>query len=638
MSEYAHPHELNGTLVATLLPLTCNGLRSLDSPPVRVKSNDSDADPFLAARATLQAPRKLRIWGPMRDTTQFHSWPAPVLLAHTAAKTSTRDVVFGRSGSIVADAQDDAQPLRLPESSAASLWLVPGTGLVLALERLAADVVLAEQCDKIGRLLMTTTDVVTDRPFPIDTQALVLDLGLLMTEGGGATSGRVRLSPPAPTPPAPSAPAPAVHQLMKEMGFEADDSLESLFGDQVADLDALVDRTTAVVDLLVPRRTMLAGDRLLEGLVIGLAAADDSAKLGVADVLGRRADDGDDEDEEWQQLGYRWAYDEMSLVTDPARADARCALRSDARVAVVDIDAMSYRHDYLDYGGSDVVRGLLPLAAVLGQIAGDHSKVVDALSRLAATGGKDLESDLDDDKVLQRDLRLAREVRTRLELRRLQQPQLLNGPNYRKWTEGGELRRVMAPGTLVDELDIQHVGDDNNPMDVLDASVHALEGALSRRSDELRVRTERSEALERELANQQAEKNRRLVEWALGLVSAAGVIGLFASLASMPDADRELRTLPAAGLWTLVSLAILMGLGVLGYTAMKQKPLDHARPVAVALLLLGGLTSAWGLRTPQDGQWLPLVLSGVLMLAAAAVGLLGIDPDAPPSSTTATSR
>ena len=103
---------------------------------------------------------------------------------------------------------------------------------------------------------------------------------------------------------------------MEELGFEADDSLESLFGDQVADLDSLVDRTTAVVDLLVPRRTMLAGDRLLEGLVIGLAAADDSAKLGVADVLGRRADDGDDDDEVWQQLGYRWAYDEMSLVTE----------------------------------------------------------------------------------------------------------------------------------------------------------------------------------------------------------------------------------------------------------------------------------------------------------------------------------
>lgn len=69
----------------------------------------------------------------------------------------------------------------MSESSAASLWLVPETGFVLALERVTADVAVAEQGDTIGRLLMTTTEVVTERELPTDLGSLIPGLGARWT-------------------------------------------------------------------------------------------------------------------------------------------------------------------------------------------------------------------------------------------------------------------------------------------------------------------------------------------------------------------------------------------------------------------------------------------------------------------------
>ena len=131
-----------------------------------------------------------------------------------------------------------------------------------------------------------------------------------------------------------------------------------------------------------------------------------------------------DESDEWQTEGYRWDFEPFQPATEPARSGALCAMRSDGRVVVVDLDALSIYHDYLGPGGDGIVRELIPLAAVAGQLAADQADVVDQLSRLATEG-------VLDEYALTDGLGLARRVRARLELRSLQQPQLLHEKNFR---------------------------------------------------------------------------------------------------------------------------------------------------------------------------------------------------------------
>lgn len=631
----ASPRDLNGSLLSVLLPLRTESTRALGALPEWTSNYDYDENPFLAARATRIAPRHARSWTAPQEPPQYHSWSQPVLLAHSSRPLDdSARVVFGRSASTLAERHATDQPISMPPSVAASLWLVPGMGLVIGWEKLVADAEVADLTDQVGSMLCRSVDPLAE--------------------------------------PTPWAPPSSAADLPSLFGEQSEVSLADLFGrdevDDLAEVDGLsrmVDVTAPINDLLIPRRSVIAGRQLVEGIVVGLGAAEESRHLGVDRLLMRTISGSDvdfDEADEWQSRGFRWTYEsfgaERGFVKKPARPAALCALRSDARVAVVDIDALSIRHDYLGPGGSEIVRELIQLVAVLGQVARDHDDVSNALGGLALLEG----DEAGDSEALKGALELARRVRVHLELRRLQQPQLLHEPNFQAWTVGAALRRVMAELSLVDEVDVRKA-DAGDPMAALQTTVESLEAVLARRQAEKEADLRRAEddarreAAERQAARHRDEAKVRLdeaekqeardraseasrladeartkrtttvVEIALGIVSAAGVIGLFAALASMPNKDRAVPSLASAGLWTILSLTVLGGLAGLGVWAARRQKAGRVPLLRIATALVGvaGVSAAVGLlpNASERAQVSALGISGLTLVVGGVLALLG---------------
>ena len=579
MNRIAVPADLNGSMIAVLLPLRTTLIPALVAEPMPGSAGPDDA-PFLASRAQLIAPSGSRRWELKSAFPRYDAWAAPVLLAHSRRSTSDQLVVFGRSASTVAESQETDQPLVLPESAAASLWLVPGIGLVLGLERLMATHGVAETTDRVGRLLRL--------PAP------------------GADRNRSTYHAPDS--------AKGVAEALHELSVPPDASLQDLFPGQVEDLASVLPCDKPILQSLVPSQRVRAGHRMVEGLVVGLGAAERGSDLRVDSLLFRRIEGdevGFDESDEWQTEGYRWDFESFQPTTEPARPDALCAMRSDGRVVVVDLDALSIYHDYLGGGSDGIVRELIPLAAVAGQLAADQADVVDQLSRLAADG------DLDD-AALSDALGLARRVRARLELRSLQQPQLLHEKNFRAWTVDESLRREMAPRAMQDQLSADG-SSVSGQMEALARSVDSLEEALQRNVDEVAVTKERKRDDER-------AKLRTAINFVFGLITAAGLVAVFTSLASVPGpAARAVPSLASAGLWTMLALAAFALMGGVGFVLVEGTLAIPGRRshVAVPLLLLAGVGAGLGLLASTSVQ--VFVLSGACLIVVAASLLVLLD-------------
>jgi hypothetical protein len=578
MDRLAAPAELSGTLIAVLLPLRTSSVPALSTD--RVRGTLGGGDVFLASRAELVAPPK-RSWRQEADRPRYDEWGRPVLLARAEWSTSELSVVFGRSASTVAEYQSTDQPVVLPESAAASLWLVRGIGLVLGLERLRATHDVAGVTDHVGRLLR----------FPVQ--------GVERHENAYAVPDAAR----------------GIEEALEELAVPREASLVDLFGEQVDDLGAVLTVGDPIVGQLVPSRTARAGHRLVEGFAVGLGAAERSSELRV-DSLLFRAIEGDevdfDESDRWQTEGYRWDFEPFDLTTEPARADALCAMRSDGRVAVVDLDALSIYHDYLGVGGDGIVRELIPLAAMAGQLAHDQLNVVEQLEHMAADG------DLPD-SALSEGLGLARRVRARLELRTLQQAQLLDGKNFRAWTTDESLRREMAPRAMRDQFsaDGSFVSEQ---LQALGRSVGSLEDALQRREAEVAVITERKR-------EERQQRLRSTISLLSGVVTAAGLVAVFTSLASVPGpTERAVPSLATAGLWTLFSLALLALLGGVGFLLVEGTRVFPGQRTRAAVVLLGlaGATSGVGLLASPGTQGIVLAVACVAVFAASLMVVLDL--------------
>ncbi len=593
MDHLAQPADLNGSLIAVLLPLRTGQVPALESVPTPRPGGEDG--PFLASRAKLQALNPGRAWAGRTDPPRYDSWGAPVLLAHTQQATSQESVVFGRSATTLAELQSTDQPVVLPESSAVSLWLVPGIGLVLGLERLMAQAertliefggmraggAVAEVTDHVGRLLRYPTPRVGDDGFAYSA----------------ADSAK------------------GVAELLKFMQVSGDARLSDLFPGQVEDLPQSL-MQAPVIELLVPSRIVRAGHRLVEGLIVGLGASEHGSALKVDTLLLRQLE-GDGSDfattDERQSEGYQWAFEPLQPATEPARDDALCAVRSDGRVAVVDLDALSVYHDYLGVGGEGIVRELISLAAVTGQLAADQADVVAQLELLAAEGAPAKGG------ALGNSLGIARRVRARLELRSLQQPQLLNEKDFRAWTIDESLRREMAPRVMQDQLSMDgSVISDR--MQALARSVDSLERALERRAEEEAVATQRKHDDERQRLG-------AAISFVGGIASAAGLVAVFTSLASVPGpAARAVPSLATAGLLTLFSLAAFAFLGGVGFFLLKRTPAVFGRrsAAAVGLLAVAVVASGVGLLGSATVQTAVLIAACLTVVVAALLVILDL--------------
>ena len=571
MTELCAPHELNGSLYACMFPLR--------GPEVSLEGasdmpTTAAQDPFLPARATSAAHLGDRTWGP-DVAADYWAWPEPVLLARSQ-RASGDPVVFGRSCSTLAEDSFYDQPLSMRETSAASLWHVPGTGFVLALERLAAGTEVATETDHLGSLLALEA--------PSDEDGAVRSDGFA--------------------------------DLVARQWGETSVCLSTLFGQAVADLPH--DFTSApLTDLVVPRATAIAGRRLIEGIVVGISSSVED--LGISDLLLRAAvgEDVDFDELDARQGGYSWNYTGVQLAGKPGRAGAVCAARSDARVAVLDLDAFSVYHDYLGWGGDRTVLHLIPLAAYLGQKARDFWDTNREIALLA--GG---EAEDETAEALQTRVRLTRRLRARVELRRLTADQLLHESNFKAWTNGAHLRRELAPAAVQDAIapDLAPT----SPTSEITQSLDVLERLLDKQLAEHRLQ---QEAVKRTAAG----RTRALIETGIGVVTGAGLLGLFAALASVPRSDREISSLVSAGLWTLfaaTTLAVLMA----GGWALLQSPTSPRRPsrFAPALLVAGALTalsiSIVGLLTPAPVNVIFLGAGMAAILITAAISLKKLHP------------
>lgn len=604
MSAIASPTDLNGSLLAILLPLRTT---FIPGPSVTAEPGEGyeiGSSPFLWARA----PRTGTAEAVLQEVApQFHSWETPVLLTATQTATSDHAVTFGRSVATLGEESECDQPLTMSESCSASLWVVPGSGLVLVLEALSADLDVAARANSLGRLLHVPA------------------------VAGGSMD------------------RPGIEVLLERMGVKDSSTLADVFGAGIAQVvGSAVDAHAPLSDHLIPRDTVVSGNRLIEGMIVGLAAGR-REDLGIAELLSSstRDDDSFEAQSAWQEEGYRWAFSPIAIADEPADEEAVSIARSDGRVTVIELDSMSIYHDYLGLGGAGSVLELVPLTALLGLVAADHADVRDVLRGLAADGNRD------DTAALEQGLRVARRVRARLQLRRLEQAQLSNEQNFRAWSVDEAVRREVAPLALglgsggssgIRGADVISLIDS---VESMEASLVRLQDekrlktdradeASRREAEEARRRTERAEEASRRAAEEREQRMQRTLEAGLGVLSAAGVVGLFAALASVPEDGRLIPTLATAGLYTILSLLLIGGL-VLGGVLAARRPRRRSRRlerVAAALFMGSAAAAVLGVSVGESGRLIWCIAAAGLLVAACGVLLRIIhqDPEPGPGS------
>ena len=592
------PSELNGVLHVWLVPIR-GGKRGLAAKSITPTGERKRADhpavtsPFLPARADFQA-KEDRTWTTDDKVASFWGWPPAVLLA---ARVVTSDdpfmITFGRSVKTLAEESDSDQPLVEPASSSYSLWQVPGMGVVLALEKLVRlsappGETVAEVSDELGAHLREPTD-----------------------QRSGAS------------------------ELLEYFTGDRQCTLGTLFGDAVSDL---ADLDTRVAQRLIPRRTAIMGQRQVEGLLVSVASS--TQGLGVESLLLQKHPDKEDTFEESdaeQEAGYGWRYTPVSLTQEPANPSAVCALRSDGHVAVLDLDAFSIYHDYLDqsYGGHTVA-ALIPLAGLLGQRAQDFCLVTEGLRFFGAAGvergvdGPDpRRKHSDKQELCLEEGRLTKlrglrddtqEVWVRMELRRLLQEQLFNESSFVTWSVEEALRRQMARLALADVVS----SDDITPGtdDPLDKSLMVLDAVLQRQLREAELEQQRDE-------QKQTNRTRAVLQGSAGVVAGAGLLGLFAALAAVPQKGAVISSLVSAGLWTLLSATVLGSLTASGLALLKQagptqRVPSYAGIAACALVAVAACVGGLVAGAPLDAVL--LVVAGVFFLGGIGVLLWSLSP------------
>jgi hypothetical protein len=283
---------------------------------------------------------------------------------------------------------------------------------------------------------------------------------------------------------------------------------------------------------------------------------------------------------------------------------------------------MSIYHDYLGYGGAGSVLELLPLTALLGQVAADHADVRRVLRGLARN------SNADDTAALEFGLRVARRVRARLQLRRLEQAQLSNEQNFRAWSVDEAVRREVAPFALTGNTasaSEPRVADVSSLLD----DVESMEASLVRLQDEKRLKAERAEEESRRAAEDREQRMQRTLEAGLGVLSAAGIVGLFAALASVPESGRLIPTLATAGLYTILSLLLIGGLVLVGVLSARR-PVHRVRRlerVAGALFLGSAAAAVVGVSVGESGRLIWCLIAAGLLVAAGGVLLRIVHQD-----------
>jgi hypothetical protein len=544
----AVPADLTGSLLVLCLPLR-QDLRGDDLPALPPPTCD-EMQPFLPARAGSEAGEDVRSW----------AWPQSRLLAYRRAEPAGSGdraaLGFGRSVATVEERVAGDQPVFAPESSCASLWHVPGRGVVLVLERLRRSVTAGEMDDLAAGLREG------------HTEALLRHVSgpLLAQPSGPITLGGLLGRLPD--------------------GLQADQPVEQL---------------------LVHRPYVTRGARHVEGLLVGLAAG---AGDTVDDLVGRELDVDDvDAVDRMQEDGHFWLWSARQLVHEPAQKEAGIAVREDGRAAFVDLEAMSIYHDYLGVGGDTIVLEALPLVAERAAEAADFWLASDTVGSLDGRLPDDIAPWLD----------AARGVRARIEQRTVLREMLHTVERFTTWTHGGQLWSTLHRVAEEQESSAAQplAARTTRAIEVADSMLRHIDIA---RRDAARQRQAEAREREQEQHADQALFLQRVATAMAAVAGLIGAVVLFTALAAIPqDGDRAIEPLLRAGFIATAVGVGLSAVGYLGLWLAEEKPVRPGREkgavIGAALLTLSVVLSTVGGIAPQALGSVPLFVAWGLALA-----------------------
>ena len=396
--------------------------------------------------------------------------------------------------------------------------------------------------------------------------------------------------------------------LLRKFADDPGASLLTLFDDQVADLQ---DLDSDFVPRVLGRPRGLPSDSD-SGRQVGRGSLDQCQRLGagtrVSRIFCERADieNSDFEESCERQREFTWTYRPVTVADEVARRGAVSAMRSDARVAVLDLDAFSIYHDYLGGRGRHDRRRTGPARRDVGA---EGQGLLGRERPDRAAGWTVVLSKQESVSRLREDLRSARTVRARNELRRLMAAELYNDSNFTAWTEPTHLRRQLAQTAMGDVITLEGA---TGRVDDLSESVEVLEHLLALRQQEA------------------TNRSRSLLQAVLGVFTGAGLLGLFAAIASVPGKDRQIQSLIEAGLWTLLATTVLGILIAGGWSLLQTSPARGSSRVPSALVVMGtaaaSVISGIGLLVEGTASVALLLCGLVVQLVTVGLALRRLPP------------
>lgn len=343
--------------------------------------------------------------------TTLNELPAANLVAYKQYSLPTaQHVVFScPADSYRADYYEEN--LRHPEGICISLWDVPGSCAVLAIELLTHKDRPLSGCYPELETVDWATDIMQDfRP------------GHPLTDDGQLLDGFAGMRP-------------VIHGWLETSGLSIESTVASWLG--LPDHGPLAE---ALPSLVVRSTETIRSRSLIEGLYVRVEA---DTERTIPQLTSEPKDAAAEFEQVWGAL---WEWKALKLVSEPVRPGSALAVREDARAVVLNVDALSVEHHYDGTGGKSLVYEVIPYVAYKASLARDYWEILDLLRN------REEQADL---KPL---LQVTERIRARGVQRSLLRREVQRTERFKEWTFGSQLRSALfalsqdATDTLTDDL------------------------------------------------------------------------------------------------------------------------------------------------------------------------------------------
>lgn len=409
---------------------------------------------------------------------------------------------------------DDYEGLRHPEGICISLWDVPGSCPVLAIELLThKDRPLSGWYPELDTVDWAT-DIMQDfrPPHPLTDASQLLN---------GFAGMR-----------------PVIHGWLETVGLSVESTVASWMG-----LPEAGPLAEAMPSLVIRSTETIRSRTLIEGLYVRVEA-DTEGTIPQLTHLPREAA------AEFEQVwGALWEWKKLELVDEPVKPGSALAIREDVRAVVLNVEALSVEHHYDGTGGKSLVYEVIPYVAYKASLARDYWEIL----HLLRTRGE--QADL---KPL---LEVTERIRARGVQRSLLRREVQRTERFKEWTFGSQLRSALfalsqeATDILTDDLGL---------------AAGVVDEILRTKHEERERQAERDRRDEREREDRdreaQAEREAQLQRFAAIIavvVSIFSVGSLFPALAAIPGRGEDTLlggwVVPAVITGVLMFLVILLG-------------------------------------------------------------------------------